>query len=107
MTREEGGGGGTGTIEVGWRHGSVVERRTGEGPHGPAAEHGACDDDGPVQFIWCDEACGVTSRCQIVKIPHNEGCINLLNDRAGPAQWSLCAMKSRGYMRHSGVVYPK
>ena len=60
--------------------------------------NGTCDDDSPVQFIWRDEACGVTSRYQIVQIPHNEGCINLLNDRAGPAQWSLCvdAMKSRG-----------
>ena len=57
--------------------------------------NGTCDDDSPVQFIWRDEACGVTSRCQIVQKPHNEGCINLF-DRAGPARGSLCAMKSRG-----------
>ena len=48
--------------------------------------------------LWRDEVCGVTSRCQIVQKPHNEGCINLLNDRAGPAQGGLGAgsMKSRG-----------
>ena len=62
--------------------------------------NGTCDDDSPVQLIWRDEACGVTSRCQIVQKPHNEGCINLLNDRAGPARGEpLCDEVTRTHRR--------